>query len=99
MDLYIIKINETHDDSEDDETKDRLHHDQGTDGTSVDTGYLRTFTPGDTVQNIRCAGYVGAWFDESLCIEPFTLDVFARFCPWVTYLRFSSLLSSESPFM
>jgi len=72
--LYIIKINETHADPQDDYKHDRLHHDQGTDGTSDDTGYLRTITPGDTVQNIHCVGYVGAWFDESLCIEPFTLD-------------------------
>jgi len=53
---------------------DRLHHDQGTDGTASDYGTLTNITPDSTVHNIHCSALTGHWFDDSTCIEPFTLD-------------------------
>ena len=54
--------------------KDVLHHDQGTNGTIYDTGYLLNYTLTDTMHIRNCSLYAGYWFDESICIEPLTLD-------------------------
>jgi len=54
---------------------DGLHHDQGTDhGDGKDTGYLLQTLPGEDIENISCAGYVGALVDETLTINQ--TDVF-----------------------
>jgi hypothetical protein len=53
--------------------KDRLHHDQGTDGTTSDVGYLWDNIPTATVQERNCLWYLGFWFDESVCVSPFSL--------------------------
>ena len=54
--------------------KDRLHHDQGPDGTVIDTGFLRYELPGSNVEERECVIYVGYWFENSTCVEPFTLE-------------------------
>ena len=53
---------------------DRLHHDQGPDGTHTDTGILTDDVPTDTMNLRHCGAYVGYWFDESVCAEQFTLN-------------------------
>jgi len=53
---------------------DRLHHDQGTDGGGQDTGYLLSTVPGDAIEDITCAAFVGAFIDEDLTINKTRLD-------------------------
>jgi len=55
-------------------THDRLHHDQGTDGSTHDTGYLLSDIPTDIVQNRWCECFVAYWFDENTCIDFFQLE-------------------------
>lgn len=71
--LYWIQMNESYHDPEDNFNHDRLHHDQGTDGTPHDIGYLRMFLPGDDIEWVYCSAFYDHWFDENICIEPFTL--------------------------
>ena len=52
---------------------DRLHHDQGTDGSTVDTGYLLEIDLNDTVNYVYCSSFIGFWFDSSISIIPITL--------------------------
>lgn len=47
---------------------DRLHHDQGGDGTINDTGYLLSELPGDFVHWQYCRSWIGWFFDENACI-------------------------------
>jgi len=49
--------------------KDRLHHDQGTDGTVNDTGKLEGTLPGETLEALWCAYFVGGGIDDTLCVE------------------------------
>lgn len=53
---------------------DRLHHDQGADGTTTDTGYLNPAVPTDTVHGRHCSFYMGYWFENNISVESFTLD-------------------------
>jgi len=53
---------------------DTLHHDQGPDGTIVDTGYLRAKLPTSTIEERHCDIYVGYWFDETVTAQPDTID-------------------------
>lgn len=55
--------------------KDRLHHDQGPDGTLNDSGYLSYYdmTLDDTMHLTYCGGFVGYFFEDSKCIEPFEI--------------------------
>ena len=57
----------------DQNSHDRLHHDQGIDGTTHDTGYLLSDIPTDIVQNRWCTCFVVYWFDENTCINSFKL--------------------------
>ncbi|MFH1101974.1 MAG: thrombospondin type 3 repeat-containing protein [Methanobacteriota archaeon] len=52
---------------------DRFHHDQGPDGSDHDTGILLAKIPTDKVENRWCTTYTGFWFDESLCVQNYTL--------------------------
>jgi hypothetical protein len=54
---------------------DRLHHDQGADGSLNDSGYLSYYdqTLNDTMHLRYCGGFVGYFFDDSKCVEPFEL--------------------------
>jgi hypothetical protein len=54
---------------------DRLHHDQGTDGSpwGSDTGFLMSDIPGQGMKYLHCTQAGGSWFDESVCIPTFTL--------------------------
>jgi hypothetical protein len=54
-------------------TRDRLQHDQGPDGSLDDTGILLAHIPTDEIQERHCGLFIGYWFDESVCIEPFRL--------------------------
>jgi len=54
--------------------KDRLHHDQGYDGSNTDTGFLESVEPIGTVDNIYCDGWLGLYYEDSMCVEPFTLN-------------------------
>ena len=54
--------------------EDRLHHDQGPDGSTTDAGYLHTTTPSEEINERYCGGFVGYYFDESQCIESFSLN-------------------------
>lgn len=56
------------------QSKDRLHHDQGPDGSVLDTGYLVSTLPTDIVHERWCSNFVGYWFEDSTCIQPFTLS-------------------------
>ena len=47
---------------------DRLHHDQGPDGSLTDTGYLLSDEPDSRVHEIYCGYFIGYWFDESICV-------------------------------
>jgi parallel beta-helix repeat protein len=53
---------------------DRMHHDQGADGSPTDTGYLNSSVPSDVVSFRYCSNFVGYWFDDTVCIKDFTLD-------------------------
>ncbi len=53
---------------------DLLHHDQGPDGTTTDTGYLNANYPTETIEHRHCAWYTGYWFDETITASPGTLD-------------------------
>ena len=56
----------------DDTTKyDRLHHDQGPDGTINDTGYMTNETTllDDTLHIRRCSVFTGYWFEDNVCAE------------------------------
>jgi hypothetical protein len=57
---------------------DRLHHDQGADGSTatgyVDTGYMLKEIPTDSKHITSCASEVGYFFDESVCTQNFTLE-------------------------
>jgi parallel beta-helix repeat protein len=55
-------------------TADRMHHDQGPNGSATDTGYLISVLPDDTVSLRYCSCFIGYWFDDSVCIPIFTLD-------------------------
>lgn len=72
--LFVWSKTEDYTDGEDDNSADRLHHDQGTADNPYDVAYIKTDTPDDTVQYIYCMSYIGGWFDSNICIEPFTLD-------------------------
>ena len=64
---------------------DRLHHDQGGNNYALDTGYLLSTTPTDTIITNRvCTSFNGYWFDESVCILPFTLTNFYYNVWWST---------------
>lgn len=49
---------------------DILPHDGGSDGSIYDTGRLISSMPTDVVEERHCAGYVGFWFEDDVCIEP-----------------------------
>jgi len=53
---------------------DRLHHDQGAAVLSHDTGYLLSDVPTEVVQERYCSGYIGWWFDDSVCMQPDDID-------------------------
>ena len=55
-------------------TYDRLNHDQGPDGTVNDTGYLMNVIPSDTVEERHCGSFVGYWFEDSVCVDPFSVS-------------------------
>ena len=54
---------------------DRLHHDQGPDGSLDDSGYLSNYdqTLTDSMHLRYCGGFVGYFFEDSKCIESFEL--------------------------
>jgi hypothetical protein len=56
-------------------TRDRLHHDQGPDGSLNDSGYLSYYDQNlnDTMHLRYCGGFVGYFFEDSKCIESFEL--------------------------
>ena len=53
---------------------DRLHHDQGPDGSTHDTGYLLKKIPTDEIQYTWCTDFVGWWFDENGCWQTNTIQ-------------------------
>lgn len=63
---------------------DRLHHDQGQDGSIYDTGYLLDDVPTGTVSLRKCDSFTGYWFDESVCIQDMTLDNFYVHTWWAS---------------
>jgi hypothetical protein len=69
---YCYTLTYTHS-GQDTYSKDRLHHDQGPDGTVDDTGCLLADLPTNVVHERHCGAFVGYWFDESVCFKPFTL--------------------------
>lgn len=54
--------------------RDRLHHDQGQDGTIHDTGYLLDDLPDYSISSRYCDLFIGYWFDESVCVQHDTID-------------------------
>lgn len=72
--FYLYKINESYNDPIDDNKKDRLYHDQGTDGTAYDIGYLHKELPNESINNVFCSSYTAFWFDNTTCVKPFTID-------------------------
>lgn len=48
---------------------DSLLHDQGTDGTTHDTGMLRIAIPDNDMEYIWCTAIINSWFDENICYE------------------------------
>ena len=72
--FYFFYRDESYSDPQDDNKKDRLHHDQGTDGTIRDHGYLREKLNSGAVELLSCSSYIVLWFDESVCLDLFTLD-------------------------
>jgi len=61
---------------------DILHHDQGIDGATTDTGYLLDDTPTDTVHTRYCSIFLGYWFDESISIPSITLKTIYHHFWW-----------------
>jgi hypothetical protein len=56
-------------------TKDRLVHDQGTDGTTRDTGMLYTRMPDkEMFPIIWCTAILTNWFDEDVCFNSGTIN-------------------------
>jgi len=55
-------------------TFDRMHHDQGVDGTLLDTGYLQKTIPTTTISLRYSPWFVGYWFDETMCVQSFVLN-------------------------
>jgi hypothetical protein len=55
---------------------DRLHHDQGPDGTLSDSGYLSYYDQelNDTMHLCYCSGFTGYFFDDSICNQPIELN-------------------------
>lgn len=53
---------------------DRLHHDQGANGTQYDTGYMMLDLPGDNVELRYCSGNVGYFYDDMNCSQEFVLN-------------------------
>lgn len=85
--------------------KDRLNHDQGADGSIYDTGCLLDDIPSNAVSFAHCGFFIGYWFDNSTCIEPFTLDnIYYHFwwstddgeIPWAGWKKTRAELSSGS---
>ena len=54
--------------------KDVLKHDQGIDGGDSDTGILDNTELTDTLNVVSCLGWIGFWFDESICIQDTTIN-------------------------
>jgi hypothetical protein len=52
---------------------DVLHHDQGPDGTTHDTGYMLFDFPSDNVEETYCEKYTAFWFDETVTAQDDTL--------------------------
>lgn len=65
-------------------TLDRLNHDQGPDGSLDDTGFLLDDIPTDKMHERHCGLFIGYWFDESVCVEPFTLKNIYQHFWWGT---------------
>ena len=56
-------------------TKDRLVHDQGTDGTTRDTGMFYNLVPTDLIDPvIWCTSILNNWFDEDVCYNSGTVS-------------------------
>jgi len=53
---------------------DRLVHDQGTDGTRNDTGFLKTTLPDDTITDRHCGQFVLFYIETDECIKPVTIE-------------------------
>lgn len=53
--------------------RDRLHHDQGPDGSTTDTGYLLNDLPNNDLSLRYCSCFVGYWFDASICMRSDTI--------------------------
>lgn len=53
--------------------RDRLHHDQGADGSISDTGYLINDIPTDERHSRRCGSFIAYYFEDSVCIDPVNL--------------------------
>jgi hypothetical protein len=49
--------------------RDRLHRDQGPEGTTIDTGFLYSDIPTDTVAERYCDYFVGYWFDDNVSAQ------------------------------
>jgi hypothetical protein len=64
--------------------RDQLHHDQGQDGSLNDTGYLLAGIPTDAISLRFCTLFVGFWFDESVCVQPTTIDTIYYHFWWKT---------------
>jgi len=56
--------------------EDRLKEDQGPDGgyTTGDTGYFKNIALDNTVQDVKCVSYLGFWYANEVCNQPFTLN-------------------------
>lgn len=82
--------------SSDCDKKDRLHHDQGPDGTLTDTGYLNSTTPTETVHTRYCAAYLGYWFEDSVCNMPITVNNFHYHIWWTADAASADLFFDKS---
>jgi len=69
--LYFYNASYTSDDTD---KPDRLHHDQGPNGSVQDTGYLLLDVPTDEVSERVCSAFVGYFFDDNICVQPMTLS-------------------------
>jgi hypothetical protein len=53
---------------------DRLKYDLGTDGGGNDTGFLNSTINTNSLQELYCSNYLGAWFGNASCISSFTIS-------------------------
>ena len=86
-------------------TKDRLHHDQGPNGTTHDTGGLLKNTPGARVEKNWCGNFIAYWFDDNVTMPKTEIKNYYAHTwysstnfsiGWTHRLRFGKTRDSES---